>query len=110
RPAPSPASAARLVHLAPALLGSTHPDHLLRAVRAGGGPGAGSPRGAAADRGFSAGRHRGEPAGPPSGVVLREVPAMRRPSAARDRRLGHVPRLRLVLPTLSVARAGRPPV
>ena len=48
--------AARLVHLAPALLGSADPDHLLRRVRRGAGAGEGSAGRAAACRGLQARR------------------------------------------------------
>src|ERR1043166_9445815 len=46
----------------------------------------------------------------PQGVVLREVPAVRRPGPARDRRVRHVPRLGVVLPALPVDRIRRPAV
>ena len=48
--------AARLVHLAPAVLGAADPDHLLRRLRSGAGAGSGSAGGAAAARGFQARR------------------------------------------------------
>src|SRR5438552_2573818 len=105
-----PGPPARLVHLAPALLGPADPHHPLRPLRPGGGAREGSPRRAPVHRGFPARRHRGEPARTPPGVVLREVPAVRRAGAPRDRRLGYVPRFRMVLPALSVHRVRRPAV
>src|SRR5207247_7988825 len=57
-----------------------------------------------------AGRRRAKPPTAPPGVVLREVPAVRRPGAPRDGRVGHVSRFRMVLPALSVHRVRRPAV
>ena len=102
--------AARLVHLAPALLGPADPDRLLRrrAVRArAGGAAAGR---AARDRGLPAGRFRREPAGAARGVVPHPVPAVRQARAARDGRERHLPRQRVVLPALSELGARRRPV
>src|SRR2546422_4763853 len=43
-------------------------------------------------------------------VVLRQVPAVRRAGAARDRRLRYVPRFGLVLPPVPIHRVRRPAV
>ena len=70
--------AARLVHLAPALLGAADPDHLLRRLRHGAGAGEGPAGAAAAHRGLPARRHRRLAARAPRGVVSRAVPDVRR--------------------------------
>ena len=63
--------AARLVHLAAALLGSADPDHLLRRVRHGAGAGEGPAGRAAVRRGLQARRHRRLAAGARGVVVSR---------------------------------------
>ena len=103
-------SPARLVHLAPAVLGSADSDHLLRVVRSGAGAGEGSSGGAAVHRGLQARRLRCLTARAARGVVSRRVPEVREDGAPRDRRVGHFPRQRLVLPALSERRARRCPV
>ena len=65
---------------------------------------------AARDRGLPSRRLRRLAARAPRGVVLRPVPHMRQAGTARDRRLGHLPRLGLVLPAVSEHRVRRPAV
>ena len=74
-------SPARLVHLAPALLGSADPDHLLRRVRPAAGAGGGSAGDAAGHRGLQARRFRRVAAGASRGLVS----SCRARSAARWR-------------------------
>src|SRR5881396_554542 len=50
------------------------------------------------------------PVGVPQGVVLRGLPAVRRPGPARDGRLRHLPRLVVVLPPLPLDGVRRPAV
>ena len=102
--------AARLVHLAPALLGPADPDHLLRRARRGAGAGEGPAGRAAADRGLRARRQRHLAARPARGVVLRPLSGLRQAEPAGDRRERHLPRLVVVPPALSEHRVRRPAV
>ena len=99
--APGQLSPARLGHFAPALLGLPDPDHPLREMRRGAGAGEGSAGDAAGGRHL---RQAGQSARPPSDLEERQVPAMRRPGAARDRHHGHLRRLVLVLRRASPIR------
>ena len=89
---------ARLAALAPALLGLPDPDHPLRRLRHGAGPGRPAARDAARRRGLpaqgplAAGRRRG--------LGQHDLPRVRRPGPPRDRHDGYVRRLELVLPAL----------
>ena len=100
-------SAARLVHLAAAVLGSADSDHLLRDMRHGARARKGSSRRAAVRRGLQAGRHRHLAAGARRVVVPRQLSDVRRLGATRDRCLRHVPRQRVVFPSLSEHRLRR---
>ncbi len=93
--------AARLGHLAAALLGHSDPDRALRGVRrragAGEGP-AGHPPG-----GLRAGRQR-QPAREAPRLHRHDVPEVRRAGGARDRHAGHVRRLVVVFHALRLSR------
>src|ERR1051326_1901360 len=110
RPGRGPLPAARLVHLAAALLGAADPDHLLRRLRTGAGAGEGSPGAAAADLRFPARRLGHLSAGAAQGVVRGGLPGVRETGPPGDRRLRHLPRLGMVLPAVSLHRARRPAV
>ncbi len=68
-------------------LGLPDPDHPLRSVRRGAGPGRGSAGQAAGGRDV---RPIGQSARPPSDLEARRVPAMRRTGDARNRHDGHL--------------------
>ncbi len=91
--APGQFQAARLGHLAPALLGLSDPDHPLRALRRRARSGEGSAGAAAGGRDLRSAR---QSARPPSDLEARRLPAVRRPCAARDRHDGHVRRFVVV--------------
>ena len=97
--------AARLAALAPALLGLPDPDRLLRRVRHRAGARRAAARRAARRRATT--RRRAARRWPPRGLGQHDLPALRRPGAARDRHDGHLRRLVLVLPAL-LRRPQRP--
>ena len=87
-----------LARLAPAILGLSDPDPVLRSVRHAPGAGRGPARRAARDRGLPA--EGSLAAGRGGGLGQRPLSGMRRPREARDGHDGHVRRLELVLPAL----------
>ena len=93
RAAPGAIPAARLGHIAPALLGMPDPDHPLPVLRDRSGsrqrPAGHAPRRCQL-------RSAGQSARPSSDLEARRLPAMRRQGAARNRYHGHVRRLVLV--------------
>ena len=88
RPRHYPVSPAGLEHLAPALLGRTHPRDLLRKMRRGAGKGRKPARAPAHGRQNPRGRPF-PPAGDPGFCPMR-LPALRRPGPARNRHSGHL--------------------
>ncbi|MEI2716171.1 MAG: class I tRNA ligase family protein [Candidatus Nanopelagicales bacterium] len=100
RPTRGELPAARLAHLAAALLGNPHPDHPLSRLRRGAG--ARRPTAGAAARSRGSGPH-------PAGILTtrgsdivacRGVPRLRCGRATRPRHHGHVRRLVVVLPAV----------
>ena len=91
--------AARLAHLAAALLGNADSRDSLSRLRSRARAGLGPARPAAGGRGVPG--HRGQSAREVRGVRQRPLPALRRCGAPRDGHDGHVRRLLLVLPAVS---------
>ena len=100
--------AARLGHLAPALLGLSDPGDPLPEMRRGAGARQGFAGGAARGRHL---RQAGQRARPSPDLEARHLPAMRRQGAARNRHHGHLRRFVLVFRALhrSVERERRRP-
>src|SRR5262249_28924962 len=92
---------ARLVHLAPAVLGSAYSYYLLRRARRGAGAGEGSPGAAAGAGELPARRQRRLAAGALQGVVSRAVSRLWQAGPSRDRRQRHLPRFGVVSPEIS---------
>ena len=99
--------AARLVHLAPALLGPAHSYHLLRRARRRTRAGEGPPGRAPDHRGLPSRRHRRLSARAARELVSRPLSGLRQAGPSRDRRERHLPRLGLVPSALSQHRVRR---